>query len=108
MRYLKEEGKSRAAEFFSPYADYMLVNADGRPEKLEVVDIPLEVSLAGIEAEIICRPDVDVEDEEYKLMFIRELSADEVILLEDKLENIEYIKKFLPNVEAYLVKGGNW
>ena len=46
--------------------------------------------------------------EKYKLMFIRELSADEVILLEDKLENIEYIKKFLPNVEAYLVKGGNW
>jgi len=60
----------------------------------------------GFFDEIICRPDLGVEDEDYKLSFIKGLDVKELILLEDKIDNILHIKKQIPNLLAYLVVDG--
>ncbi|MBR9689488.1 MAG: hypothetical protein GOV01_01145 [Candidatus Altiarchaeota archaeon] len=64
------------------------------------------ISKAGLDIEVICRSDLKTEDEDYKLAFLKSVSAEKLVLLEDKEDNIVHIKKHFPDLEAYLVIKG--
>ena len=58
---------------------------------------------------LIVREDSSIADEEWKASIINNTYADHIVLFEDKLENINYIRSKIrkKNVEYFLVDGQN-
>jgi len=54
--------------------------------------------------DIICRDNMEIKDEVWKAEIIKNLKDDDIVVIEDKEENLEYIERVVGNIKKILIK----
>ena len=104
--YYKATPNFRLIEILKKYREigYKIIILTARSENNRKITEELLIKYKVPYDGIITRSDLSIKDEEWKSRIIRSYPAKEIILFEDKIDNIEYILKNVnKQVKAYLV-----